>query len=98
MSDGGANDDVLHINNVLPGLAGAACTLTHRRQHRAWMNSSVKRQRGGKRIKKNGEQQEMREEPENEELRKGAMKRMTPIKECENQWERNPCKKSDRNR
>lgn len=43
MSDGNADDDVLHVSDALPGLVGAAGALVRGRQRRAGMNSSVTR-------------------------------------------------------
>lgn len=67
VSDGNADDDVLHVSDALPGLAGAAGALVRGRQRRAGTNSSVTRREKGRRMKKKQEE----EEAENKESRKG---------------------------
>lgn len=99
MSDGKTNDDMLHINNVLEGLARTTCGLIHRRQRGAGMNSSVMRRRK-QRIKRHSERERYERKQKTRPKRElqGVVKKMTPIKECENQCERNPCENRDRNR
>lgn len=68
MSDGNTDDDMLHISNVLLGVGGAACSLIHRRQRRAGMNSSVMRRGENKEAQR---AEEIRKEAENKEHKRG---------------------------
>lgn len=68
VSDGNADDDVLHVSDMLPGLAGAAGALVRGRQRRAGMNISVtRREKGRRRMKKKQDEGEA----VNKESRKG---------------------------
>lgn len=47
MSDGYADDDMLSVSNVPPGLIGTSRTLVYGCQPQAGMNGSVRRGKGG---------------------------------------------------
>lgn len=79
VDDGYINYNMLHINNVLQGLARAACGLKYRSQHRARMNNAVMGE-SGKRKKTTWWTLEMREN------HKKSSKRVIIVDVLQSRW------------